>query len=106
MAENQGLREAASTLVGIGSSVLGRGSSVLMPYIWVIIGLLSVGVGGYFAWDKIKLNKLLKEDGRQEQVISDQKAVEEFRAKSDKLHSKGLTDEDIDRIIGKRAIDR
>lgn len=106
MAEGQGLREAASTLVGIGSGVLGRSSSVLMPYIWAILIAASLGVGGYFAWDKIKLNRLLKEDGRQEQVIRDHQAVEEWRRKADRLHSKGLTDEDIDRLLGKRALDR
>lgn len=103
MAENQGIREAASTAVGIGSNVLGRSSSVLMPYIWAILGIVTILGGGYLAWDKIKLQNTLINSGVSKQIQRDQNEVEEFRERSDRLHTKGLTDEDIDRILNNRA---
>lgn len=106
MAETQGIAQAASTAVGIGSRVLNGGSSVLMPYIWAVLGIVTVLGGGYLAWDKIKLNNALINSGVSKQVQEDQNAVEEFRRRSDELHTKGLTDEEIDRILRSRSSTR
>lgn len=103
MAEIQGIFRKAGTAVGIGSRFLGSGSSVLMPYIWAAIAAITLLGGGYLAWDKIKLNNTLISSGVSKQIQKDQSAVEEFRERSDRLHSKGLTDEEIDRIINNRA---
>ena len=103
MAEGQGIFSTAGTAVGVGSSLLSRSSSVLMPYIWAILIAASIGVGGYFAYDKYKLNTSLVNSGVSKQIQKDQSAVEEFRERSDRLHSKGLSDEEIDRILTNRA---
>lgn len=89
--------------MGAGSRILSGGSSVLMPYIWAaIIGSLILG-GGYFAWDKYRDDKVLVNSGVSKQIQQDQQAVEEFRRRSDELHTKGLTDEEIDRILRARS---